>query len=61
MAFLAVWQTHPPTFKKKKKKMTLHMLTHDTMPGCGLTSWVVCMNDKFCDIREKIVTIRSGI
>jgi hypothetical protein len=23
--------------------------------------WVVCINDKFCDIRERNVTIRSGI
>jgi hypothetical protein len=45
----------------KNKKVTFHMLTHGAMRGCGLTSWVVCMNDKFCDIRERNVTIRSEI
>ena len=58
-----MWQTHAPTFKKwhkkKKKKKTLHMLTHGAMLGCGLTSSVVCINDKFCDIRERNVTIRN--
>ena len=34
---------------------------HGTMRGCGLTSCVVCINDKFCDIRERNVTIRSEI
>ena len=29
--------------------------------GCELTSWVVCINDKFCDIRERNVTIRSEV
>ena len=29
--------------------------------GCGLTSLVACINDKFCDIRERNVTIRSEI
>jgi len=29
------------------------------MRGCGLTSWVVCINDKIHDIRERIVAIRS--
>jgi hypothetical protein len=54
---------HAPTFNKwhKKKKVTLHMLTHDAMQGCGSTSLVVCINDKFCDIREGNVTIRSEI
>jgi hypothetical protein len=47
--------------KKKKKKKTLHILTHDAMQGRGLTSLVVCINDKFCDIREINVTIRSEI
>ena len=37
------------------------MLTRGTMRGCGLTSLVVCINDKFCDIRERNVTIRSEI
>jgi hypothetical protein len=63
-----MWRTHAPTFnkwhKKKKhtnKKVTLHMLTHGAMRGCGLTSLVVCVNDKFCNIRERNVTIRSEI
>ena len=57
-----MWQMHAPTFNKwrrKNKKVTLHMLIYGTMRGCGLTSWVVCINDKFCDIRERNVTIRS--
>jgi hypothetical protein len=37
------------------------MLTHSAMQRCGLTSLVVCINDKFCDIRERNVTIRSEI
>ena len=37
------------------------MLTHGAMQGCGLTPLVVCINDKFCDIKEKNVTIRSDI
>jgi hypothetical protein len=37
------------------------MLTHGTMRGCGLTSLVVYIIDKFCDIRERNVTIRSKI
>jgi hypothetical protein len=60
------WWTHAPTFNKwhkhkksKKKKMTLHMLTHGAMLGCGLTSLAVYINDKFCDIREINVTIRT--
>ena len=61
----AMWQTHAPTcnkwHEKKKKKKTLHMLAHGAMWGCGLASWVVCNNDKFCDIRERNVTIRSEI
>ena len=63
----AIWWTHAPTFnkwhkqKKKTKKKTLHMLTHGTIWGCGLTSLVVCINDKFCDIRERNVTRRSEI
>ena len=62
----AMWRTHAPTFnkwhqKKKKKKKTLHMLTHGAMRGCGLTSLVVCNNDKFHDIRERNVTTRSEI
>ena len=28
------------------KKVTLHVLTHGTMRGCGLTYLVACINDK---------------
>ena len=67
-----MWHMHAPPFnkchnnnnfnkKKKKKKVTLHILTHGTMRGCGLTSLVVCINDKIRDIRERNVTIRSEI
>jgi hypothetical protein len=55
-----VWHMHAPTFNKwhkknknKNKKVTLHKLTHGVMWGCGLTSLVVCINDKIRDIREK--------
>jgi hypothetical protein len=59
---LVTWRTHAPTFNKwQKKKKTLHMLTHGAMWGRGLTSRVVCINDNFCDIRERNVTIRSEI
>ena len=37
------------------------MPTHDTMQRCGLTSLMVCINEKFRDIREKDVTIGSEI
>ena len=66
----AMWQTHVPTFnkwhqeeeeEKKKKKVMLHMLIHGARRGCGLTSLVVCVNDKFRYIRERHVTIRSEI
>ena len=62
-----MWRTHAPTFnewhkkKSKNRKVTLHMLTHGAMQGCGWTSWVVCINDEYCDIRERTVTIRSEI
>jgi hypothetical protein len=63
-----MWRMHAPTFNKwykknmnKNKKVTLHMLTYGAMGGCGLTSWVVYINDKFCDIRERNVMIRSEI
>ena len=62
-----MWHMHAPTFnewqkKKTKKKVTYwHMLTHGTMQGCGLTSLVVCINDKTCDVKERNVTIRSAI
>jgi hypothetical protein len=58
----AMWRRDARTFNEwHKKKKTLHMLTHGAMRGCGLTSLVVCINDKFCDIRERNVTIRSDI
>jgi hypothetical protein len=65
----AMWQTHAPTFNKWQRnnnnnnnnKVTLHILTHDAMWGCGLTSLVVCINDKLHDIREQNMTIRSEI
>ena len=60
----AIWHMHAPAFNKwhqKKKKMTLHILTHGAMRGCGLTSWVVCINDKLHDIRKRNVTIRSEV
>ena len=61
-----MWHMHAPTVKKwhtkkKKKKKTLHILTQGEMQGSGLTSLVVCINDKYCDIRERIVTIKSEI
>ena len=67
LAFRAMWNIHAPIFNKwhrkekknKKKKVTLHILTHDAMQGCGLTSLVVCINDKIRDIRERNVTIKS--
>ena len=56
---------HVPTFtkwqKKKKKKKTLHILTHGTRRGCGLTSLVLCINDQIHDIKEKDVTTTSEI
>ena len=67
----AMWWTHAPTFNKwhkkrrkkksEKKKVALHMLTHNAMRGFGVTSLVVCINDKICDIKERNVTIRSKI
>ena len=55
---------HAPTFNKwdkNKKKVTLQMLTHGAMRGCGLTFLVVCINDKFRDLRERNATIRSEV
>ena len=63
----AMWHMHAPTFNKwhkkknKNKKVTLHMLTHGAMRGCGLTSLVVCINDKIHDMRERNATIKSEI
>jgi hypothetical protein len=66
-----MWRRHAPTFNKwhknknknkiKNKMVTLHLLTHGALQGCGLTSWVVCTNDKFRDIRKRNLTIRSEI
>ena len=61
---VAMWHVHAPTFnkwQKKKKKKKLHILTHGVMRGCGLTSLVICINDKICDIRERNVTRRTDI
>ena len=41
--------------------MTLRVLTYSAMQGRGLTSLVGCINDKFCGIRERNVTMRSEI
>jgi hypothetical protein len=58
----AMWHMYAPTFKKKKKKKkTLHIFTHGATRGWGLTSLVVCINDKIHDITERHVTIRSEI
>ena len=66
----AMWHRHAPTFNKwhekkktknKNKKVTIHILTHGAMQGCGLTSLMACINDKIRDIRERNVTIRSEI
>ena len=58
-----MWHMQAPTFnkwhktkkkkKKKNKKVTLHILAHGAMRGCGLTSLVVCINGKVYDIRER--------
>ena len=52
---------HKKKNKNKKKKVTLHILTHGAMRECGLTFLVVCINDKIRDIRGRNVTIRSEI
>ena len=65
----AMWGTHAPTFNKWHKKKennkneegdTPHV-THGAKREYGLTSMMVCTNDKFDDIRETIVTIGSEI
>jgi 23S rRNA maturation mini-RNase III len=65
LAFLGDVAYHASLFykwqKKKKKKVALHILAHGAMRGCGLSSLVVCINDKFRDIRERNVTKRSEI
>ena len=63
----AIWHTYAPTFnkrhkKKKKKKVSLHRLTHGVMRvWVELFGGLVCTNDpkKICDIRKRNVTIRS--
>ena len=65
----ATWHMHAPTFNKwqkknknKNEKVTLHLiLTHGAMRGCGLTSLVICINDKIHDIRERNTRIKSEI
>ena len=52
---------HKRKENNKNKKVTLPILTHGAMQGCGLTSLVVCIIDEICDIRERKVTIRSEI
>ena len=47
--------------KKKDEKVTPHMLTYGAIWVCRLTSLVICINDKSCDIREGNATIRSEI
>ena len=65
-----MWHMHAPTFNKwhkkkkkknKNKKVTLHILAHGAMRGYGLSSLVVCINDKIRDIKERNVTIRSEV
>ena len=57
------WHMHAPTFNKwhKKKKKTLHILTHDAMWGRALTSLEVCINVIIRDTRERNETIRNEI
>ena len=60
----AMRRTHALTFNKwhkKKKNNKNKKVTHGAMWGCGLTSLVVCVNEKFRDIRGSNVTIRSEI
>ena len=49
------------TNTKEEEEDTPHVDTWRNVRGCGLTSLVVCINDKFHDIRERNVTIRSEI
>ena len=43
------------------KKVTLHILTHGAIRGYGLTSSVVCINDKILDIGESNAKVRSDV
>ena len=47
--------------EKKNKKVALHILTHGAMRGCGLTSWVVCTNDKNSWYKEEKSDNKSDI
>ena len=51
----------PVKKKNKNKKVTLHILTYGAMRRFGLTSLVICIDDKICDTRERNETIRSEI
>ena len=64
-----MWHMYAPTFnkwhkkkKKKKLKVTLHILTHGAMQceGVGWLLWWLTLN-KTRDIRERNVTIKSEI
>jgi hypothetical protein len=52
---------HSTSGRRRRRRLTFHMLTHGAMWGWGLTSLMVCINDKVSDIRERNVTIRSEI
>jgi hypothetical protein len=63
----AMWGTHAPTFNKWHKEEeeeeedgTAHVGTWRNV-RVGLTSLVACINDKFRDIRERNVIMRSEI
>ena len=44
---------------KEEEKGGTPLLTHGATRGFGLTSLVVCINNRSCDIRERNVTMRS--
>ena len=53
---------HWTSGKRRRRRRRWHStLTHGAMRGCGLTSLVVCINEKKRDMRERNVTIRSEI
>ena len=47
--------------EEEEEEDTSHILAHGIMPGCGLPSLVVTINDKIHDIRDRNVTIGSEI
>ena len=47
--------------EEEEEEVTFHVLTDGAMRECGLTSIVVCINDKIYDIRERNVTLRNEI